>query len=351
MPSDSTSDNSVLDKNSASLPPQKRKSSVRGIFLLIGIGWTVIVSSLCAWNISALKKSTTRLVLSESRSFFELLVTSRYWNALHGGVYVPVTPRTRPNPYLDVPDRDVKTENGKMLTLINPAYMTRQISELADERDKIRFHITSLTPINPGNAPNQWEVRALESFKRKGAESFGWERTAQGKIVSFRYMAPLWADHSCMKCHRKQVKEIGELRGGISVVIPAGAALAAQGRQIAITVLTYFILWLFGLAGAMLSFRKINNETEQRNDLIDKLQKAIGEVKTLEGFIPICSSCKKIRNDAGYWERIENYIKDRSDAEFSHSICPECARKLYPEFVSGKYGSAVSRSSTPNADD
>lgn len=61
------------------------------------------------------------------------------------------------------------------------------------------------------------------------------------------------------------------------------------------------------------------------------LQKTLAEVKTLRGFLPICSHCKKIRDDKGYWNQIESYIRDRSDAEFSHGICPECAEKYYPE--------------------
>jgi CheY-like chemotaxis protein len=66
--------------------------------------------------------------------------------------------------------------------------------------------------------------------------------------------------------------------------------------------------------------------------LIEELQAALAEVKTLQGFIPICSSCKKIRDDSGFWQQIEKYIQERSDAKFSHSICPDCAKKLYPDF-------------------
>jgi PAS domain S-box-containing protein len=61
----------------------------------------------------------------------------------------------------------------------------------------------------------------------------------------------------------------------------------------------------------------------------NKLQKALSEIKTLRGILPICSYCKKIRNDEGYWDQIESYIRDHSEAEFSHSICQECAKKLY----------------------
>jgi len=75
--------------------------------------------------------------------------------------------------------------------------------------------------------------------------------------------------------------------------------------------------------------RKKVEETllKERNNL----QKALAEIKTLKGLLPICASCKKIRDDEGHWRRIESYIEGRSDAEFSHGICPECAKKLYPD--------------------
>ena len=63
-----------------------------------------------------------------------------------------------------------------------------------------------------------------------------------------------------------------------------------------------------------------------------ELQKALDEVKQLRGFLPICASCKNIRDDQGYWTQIELYIRDHSEAEFTHSICPDCATKLYPKF-------------------
>ena len=74
--------------------------------------------------------------------------------------------------------------------------------------------------------------------------------------------------------------------------------------------------------------KRVEQEKEQ---LIMDLKSALAEVKTLRGFIPICASCKKIRDDSGYWQQIEQYIQDRSDALFSHGICPDCAKKLYPE--------------------
>ena len=69
----------------------------------------------------------------------------------------------------------------------------------------------------------------------------------------------------------------------------------------------------------------------ERERLIEELKDALSKVKTLSGLIPICASCKKIRDDSGYWNQIESYIKEHSQAEFSHGICPECVQKLYPE--------------------
>lgn len=75
--------------------------------------------------------------------------------------------------------------------------------------------------------------------------------------------------------------------------------------------------------------RRIKVEKENE-ELIQKLQAAISEVKTLRGFLPICAGCKKIRDDEGYWKQIEQYVQEHSEARFSHSLCPECLKRLYP---------------------
>ena len=75
---------------------------------------------------------------------------------------------------------------------------------------------------------------------------------------------------------------------------------------------------------------------KEREELIDQLQKALLEVKKLSGLIPICASCKKIRDDRGYWNELETYIRDHSDAEFTHGICPDCKKKIYPELFKGE---------------
>ncbi len=79
-----------------------------------------------------------------------------------------------------------------------------------------------------------------------------------------------------------------------------------------------FVIWTTTLLGL------------QRREVLEQREKALTEIKILRGYLPICASCKNIRDDNGYWNQVEAYIRDHSDVEFSHSICPECAKKLYP---------------------
>jgi PAS domain S-box-containing protein len=84
------------------------------------------------------------------------------------------------------------------------------------------------------------------------------------------------------------------------------------------------------------NINKLKLMEKERERMIEELKKALATVKTLSGLLPICASCKKIRDDKGYWNQIESYISDHSEAEFSHAICPECSEKLYPELYKKK---------------
>ena len=80
---------------------------------------------------------------------------------------------------------------------------------------------------------------------------------------------------------------------------------------------------------------ELQSAKDRAEALVDDLEQAMDKVKQLRGMLPICSNCKNIRDDQGYWNQIETYLRDHSEAEFSHSICPDCARKLYPEIFEG----------------
>ena len=93
------------------------------------------------------------------------------------------------------------------------------------------------------------------------------------------------------------------------------------------------VLYLFVVKPMSLEISQRKRAEKERDKMIFNLQEALAKVKTLSGLLPICASCKKIRDDKGYWNQIESYFKQRSDVDFSHGICPNCAIKLYPDIV------------------
>jgi exonuclease VII small subunit len=79
------------------------------------------------------------------------------------------------------------------------------------------------------------------------------------------------------------------------------------------------------------SVKELEKAREVKENLIKELQQLMSEVSTLQGILPMCSCCKKIRNDDGYWDRVENFITEHTEAQFSHGICPDCIKELYSE--------------------
>ncbi len=186
--------------------------------LIISFIWTALIAGSFLWNYHSALKKQHGLALHAARSNFQQILLFRSWNSLHGGVYVPITESTQPNTYLEVALRDIKISEGLSLTMINPAFMTRQVSEIAEKKEGIKFHITSLNPIRPENRATEIEEATLKEFEKGIPEKGIIKRSGGG--YSFFYMAPLITDISCLKCHAKQGYKEGDIRGGISVTLP-----------------------------------------------------------------------------------------------------------------------------------
>lgn len=167
-----------------------------------------------------------------------------------------MTEGTPPNPYLShISDRAITTPSGKKLTLMNPAYMSRQVYEL--ERKKYSFigHIASLNPINPQYAPDPWKTKALEAFVPGEIEISSVDKM-EGKDY-MRLMRPLIVDKTCLKCHAHQGYKVGDVYGGISVAIPMEPLRAIEGKRMRMLGLVHALLWLLGLGGIGLAGWKI----------------------------------------------------------------------------------------------
>lgn len=224
--------------------------AVAGGYVVVGVVILVAYLNQVAHVVSGMED----LARERGTVLFRLVELARDWNAQHGGVYVPVTEQTQPNPYLKHPRRDLVTADGQRLTLVNPAFMTRQIGEIAEKADGVKFHITSLKPIRPANKADDWERESLELFEGGLKERLSFLDGAEGGPVH-RYMAPLMVKQPCMKCHAVQGYQVGDIRGGISVTMPAAKLLevvADQKRRIAgfyvagyvvIAALLHVVLW------------------------------------------------------------------------------------------------------------
>lgn len=189
--------------------------------------WTVLMSLSLVWNRHLIVQQAYDSARSSAAGLIHQTLAFRQWVSLHGGVYVPPSETTPPNPWLTIPDRDVMTTRGDRLTLINPAYAARQVLELQEQRSGVRGRITSLQLKNPSNAPDDWEQRTLEHFVREGVREYK-ELVTINKKPFFRLMQPMQMEKSCLKCHADTGVPLGGIRGGISVSVPLDTFLAAS---------------------------------------------------------------------------------------------------------------------------
>jgi diguanylate cyclase (GGDEF)-like protein len=231
--------------------------------------WTLGIIASLGWNIYQQRQSSLSFARTSAEISYNKDLIYRRWVSKQGGVYVPVSEMTPANPYLKVPDRDIATSEGLSLTLVNPAYMTRQVNELAMEMSGFRGHITSLNPIRPENRPDPWETEALKAFDRGTKEAGSIEMTL-GKEY-FRFMRPFVTEKACLKCHAAQGYKEGDIRGGISISIPMEPLRAIERSRMVELTLAHSILWMIGLVGIGAGTRRLQKQTLMREILEEEL--------------------------------------------------------------------------------
>jgi hypothetical protein len=272
------------------------------------------------------------LAAEVARSFFQAIDAVRDWNLRQGGIYVRESPETQPNIFLPPALRELVSPDGVRMAMISHAQMTRLLSEVLTEGRGIHLHITSLAPVRTENKPEEWEKSALRKFEEGSRDEF-YQVGKSADRTTFQYMAPLKTGAVCYSCHeRKDIPE--RMLGGMSVSFDYGPFLRVQGIQDRRAWAAHLIFMFFGLVFAGVMGSKLLGS-------IRALQDSTARIKRLEGLLPICANCKKVRLEgADYkrqdsWIAVEQYIEARTDAEFTHGLCPDCATKLYPE-IQGK---------------
>jgi len=236
------------------------------------LAWTILLGASLAWNIHTHYSTIEDQARIIARTAFEKDVLYRSWNSGHGGVYVYITPDSQPNPYLkDLPDRDLTTTTGSQLTMINPAYMTRQVFDLQEKNMGVIGHITSLKPIRPANVADEWETKALTEFET-GAKEIS-SITMLGEQSYLRLMRPLMVEEKCLKCHASQGYSVGQIRGGISETVPLAPLATAGQSSFRSLIYAHIGIWLIGILGILWSSqvmrRSLVRQTEAEQNLVD----------------------------------------------------------------------------------
>ena len=240
---------------------------------LLAVSWTAVIGASVTWNLLKQNQSMQQIALSEARAYFNKDKAFRLWAASHGGVYVASDERTPPNPYLaHVPERDIETPSGNQLTLMNPAYFVRQMNEEFADIYGVAGHITSLKPLRPKNAPDDWERNALTAF-RHGLKEVADFTEVNGE-PHLRLMRPMLTTEKCLKCHAHQGYQVGDVRGGVGVSVPMTRLRAVEQQQAAVVVLGHGGLWFLGLLGIGFGARQVSQRINERNQAEKELRKA-----------------------------------------------------------------------------
>ncbi|MGB8932386.1 MAG: DUF3365 domain-containing protein [Anaeromyxobacteraceae bacterium] len=230
-------------------PSRGEERGVRYAVLAL-LGWTALTAGAFVAERERGRAVVRDAAELEAQNSVQHLVITRRWISGHGGVYVPITGLLQPSPYLAfVPDRAARTAEGRELTLMNPAWMTRQLLELTNQEHGVSGHITSLRPLRPENAPDPWERDALQRLAA-GASDHGELVTADGE-ERFRYMAPLRMEHPCVGCHGAQGYREGDLRGGIAVSVPLAPLMAIGANDFGRQMLVHGIIYALGVLGIL----------------------------------------------------------------------------------------------------
>lgn len=263
--------------------------------LLLAFAWTVVIAVSLVASITVHRQEIVNLAQNVARAYIDKDILYRNWNALHGGIYVFADKGVLPNPYLPgtVLERDVITPSGRHLTLVNPAYMTRQIYELAQMEHKVAGRITSLNPLRSGNKADAWETAALQDFE-KGSQEVSSIVTEDG-LRYLRLIRPLITEESCLACHLHQGYKKDDIRGGISIRLPMEIFEPAMRSEVRLLLVGHGVIWslgLFGLYGGYTGLRRRTAERDLAEDELKRLNAILENQATTDSLTGICNRRK-----------------------------------------------------------
>lgn len=243
-----------------------------------------LIVGLIVFYSQSLKNFVKDEAVVDAISKFDLMLDMRSWNAHYGGVYVKQYADLQANPYLK--DNTIKSDQNETLIKINPAWMTRQLSEISNQRKQYYFRITSLKPLNPKNFPDAFEEEALKYFEKNQEQSYYYYfKNTDKDIMQLNFMGALKTKKACLSCHGDAGYKEGDIRGGIRISIPMleyNNKIATQDR------IRFFLIVLLSIIVLIVLFilKKYNQELiiRMKRDkalLIKSKQASMTEIVTM----------------------------------------------------------------------
>ena len=234
-----------------------------------------------------------QILVKQAQTHFRDQVNTRKWNASYGGVYVKPQKGQKPNPYLQ--NNTLKVDENLTLIKINPAWMTRQLSEISNI-EGFHFRITSLIPINPNNKATPFETRALKYIEKTNDKEY-YELSNDSK---FNYMGALVTTKACLPCHQHQGYVLGDIRGGISIGLNSteydNVTSSIKNRAIILKVFVLFFL----LSIALLIYKqlkhseKLQSEVNRRTKEIESTQQLLQQIIDTDASFIILADGKNV---------------------------------------------------------
>jgi PAS domain S-box-containing protein len=267
--------------------PGNMRRTFNLMLVLAVVLWTAVCGGSMLYFHHNSKRDIEHIAHETARTGIEKDLLYRYWAAGHGGVYVPVTETTKPNPYLShLKERDITTPSGRRLTLMHPAYMTRQVHELGRDFMGAQGRITSLQPLEPANAPDAWEGKALRTIE-DGAKEFGEITNFQGQ-PHYRLMYPLVMVKPCLTCHEVQGYKLGDLRGGIDASIPMEIFAPVLRDHLFSIAKNLAGIWALGLAGVALASPFVRRRIVEQEKAEEALRRNLDFTQSIIDNEPEC---------------------------------------------------------------
>ncbi len=212
-------------------------------------GWTLVLILIIVWNWSELTASAQDQAATTLRITIEKDLLIRHWATEKGGIYAEVDDNTPPNPYLGyIEEQNLTTPSGRRLTLLNPAYMMRQIHEIGWEEHGVYSRLISLNPVNPGNLADSWESEALKIVEEEALPELSALVGMDGELT-MRLLQPFYTEESCLACHAEHGHQVGDMRGAISAATSIDPFLANVYSKQVSTTAGYTLIWLLGFLG------------------------------------------------------------------------------------------------------